>query len=131
MNKSRTQRAVDKGEITMAKKKTTTIAKALAQKAKIAGKERYVLRLYVAGMTPRSSQAIKNIMQICKDNLQGRYDLRIIDIYQQPTLAGGEQIIATPTLVKKLPLPLRKFIGSMGDNKKILLGMDLLSKKNK
>jgi circadian clock protein KaiB len=113
----------------MVKKKTAAIAKTLAQKAKIAAKERYVLRLYVAGMTPKSSQAIKNITQICKDNLQGRYDLRVIDIYQQPTLASGEQIIATPTLVKKLPLPLRKFIGSMVDNKKILLGMDLLSKK--
>ena len=113
----------------MAKKKTTTIAKALAEKAKTAGKERYCLRLYVAGMTPKSSQAIKNITQICKDNLKGRYDLRVIDIYQQPTLASGEQIIATPTLVKKLPLPLRKFIGSMVDKEKILLGMDLLPKK--
>jgi circadian clock protein KaiB len=113
----------------MVKKKTTAIAKALAQKAKTACKERYVLRLYVAGMTPKSSQAIKNIMQICKDNLKGRYDLRVIDIYQQPTLASGEQIIATPTLVKKLPLPLRKFIGSMADKKKIIVGMDLQSKK--
>ena len=131
MNKSRTQRAADKGEITMAKKKTTTIAKALAQKAKTADKERYVLRLYVAGMTPKSSQAIKNIMQICKDNLKGRYDLRVIDIYQQPTLASSEQIIAAPTLIKKLPLPLRKFIGSMADKKKIIVGMDLQFRKSK
>ena len=111
------------------KKKTISIAKALAKKAKTAGKERYVLRLYVAGMTPKSSQAIINITQICKDHLKGRYDLRVIDIYQQPTLAKGEQIIAAPTLIKKLPLPLRKFIGNMADKGKILVGLDLQPKK--
>ena len=113
----------------MVKKKTTAIAKALAKKAKTAGKERYVLRLYVAGMTPKSSQAIINITQICKDHLKGRYDLRVIDIYQQPTLAHGEQIIAAPTLIKKLPLPLRRFIGNMVDREKILVGLDLRPKK--
>ena len=113
----------------MAKKKTTAIAKALAKNAKTAGKERYVLRLYVAGMTPKSSQAIMNITQICKDHLKGRYDLRVIDIYQQPTLARGEQIIAAPTLIKKLPLPLRRFIGNMVNREKILVGLDLRPKK--
>jgi circadian clock protein KaiB len=113
----------------MTKKRTTTIAKVLAEKAKTADKERYVLRLYVAGMTPKSLQAVKNILKICKDNLKGRYDLQVIDIYQQPRLASGEQIIAAPTLIKKLPLPLRKFIGSMVDKEKILLGMDLQDKK--
>jgi circadian clock protein KaiB len=101
----------------------------LAKKAKIAGKERYVLRLYVAGMTPKSSQAIKNITQLCKDHLKGRYDLQVIDIYQQPTLACDEQIIAAPTLIKKLPQPLRTFIGNMADKEKILVGQDLRSEK--
>ena len=114
----------------MVKKKTTAIAKALAKKAKTAGKERYVLRLYVAGMTPKSSQAIINITQICKDHLKGRYDLRVIDIYQQPTLAQGEQIIAAPTLIKKLPLPLRRFIGNMANREKIIVGLDLRPKKD-
>ena len=80
-------------------------------------------------MTPKSSQAIKNITQICEDNLKGRYDLRVIDIYQQPTLAQGEQIIAVPTLIKKLPLPLRRFIGNMVDREKILVGLDLQPQK--
>ena len=90
---------------------------------------KYVLRLYVAGMTSQSTEAIKNITQICEENLKGRCDLQIIDIYQQPKLAKGEQIIAAPTLIKKLPLPLRKFIGSMADKEKILVGLDLRSEK--
>jgi len=90
---------------------------------------KYVLRLYVAGQTPKSSQAITNIKKICDDHLKGRYELEVIDIYQQPTLAEGEQIIAVPTLVKKLPLPLRRFIGTMADEERILMGLDLTTKK--
>ncbi len=90
-----------------------------------AGKERYVLRLYVVGMTPNSLRAIANIKQICEEHLQGRYELEVVDIYQNPVLAQGEQIIAAPTLIKKLPLPLRKFIGDMSQTEKILLGLDL------
>lgn len=85
----------------------------------------YVLKLYVAGTTPRSNQAITNIKQICEEHLLGRYQLKVIDIYQQPTLAKGEQIIAVPTLIKKLPPPLRRFIGSMADTERILVGLDL------
>ena len=78
-----------------------------------AGDEHYVLRLYVVGMTPNSLRAIANIKEICENHLQGRYELEVIDIYQKPVLAQGEEIIAAPTLVKELPLPLRKFIGDM------------------
>jgi circadian clock protein KaiB len=92
-------------------------------------KRKYVLRLYVAGMSRQSKQAIENITRICDDNLKDRYDLQIIDIYQRPHLAAGEQIIAAPTLIKKLPLPLRKFIGSMTDREKILVGLDVRSQK--
>jgi circadian clock protein KaiB len=92
-------------------------------------KEKYVLRLYVTGMTPKSTQAIQNIKKICNEELHGRFDLEVIDIYQRPMLAGGEQIIATPTLVKKLPLPLRRFIGDMSDTERIVLGLDLIPKK--
>ncbi len=92
-------------------------------------KEKYVLRLYVTGMTPKSTRAIQNIKKICDEELKGRYDLEVIDIYQRPVLAEGEQIIATPTLIKKLPLPLRRFIGDMSDKERIVLGLDLRPKK--
>jgi circadian clock protein KaiB len=85
----------------------------------------YVLRLYITGTTERSTRAIANIRKICEDHLEGRYDLEVIDISQNPTLAEGEQIIAAPTLIKKLPLPLRRFIGDMSQTERILLGLDL------
>jgi circadian clock protein KaiB len=90
--------------------------------------KKYVLRLYVAGATPRSTEAILNIKTICEEHLKGRYQLEVIDIYQQPVLAKGAQIIAAPTLVKKLPPPLRRFIGSMHDLDRILVGLDIKPK---
>jgi len=96
-----------------------------------ADEEFYVLRLYVTGTTPRSTLAIRNIKQICEEHLKGRYDLEVIDIYQQPALAKGEQIIAAPTLIKKLPEPLRKFIGDMSNTEKILVGLDLRTKEDR
>ena len=91
----------------------------------------YVLRLYVTGTTPHATRAIINIRKICEEHLQGRYDLEIIDISQKPTLAEGEQIIAAPTLIKKRPLPLRRFIGDMSKTERILLGLDLRQKGEK
>ena len=85
----------------------------------------HVLRLYVAGINPKSKAAIESITRICTEHLKNRYDLQVIDIYQQPYLAKGEQIIAAPTLVRKLPLPLRRFIGNLSDKEKILVGLDL------
>ena len=90
---------------------------------------KYVLKLYVAGMTTRSSAAIRDVTAVCEDHLRGRYDLEVIDIYRQPTLARGEQIIAAPTLIKKLPLPLRRLIGDMADTEHMLVGLDLKSRK--
>ncbi len=90
-----------------------------------ANKGKYLLRLYVTGMTSRSKQAIQNIKRICEEHLQGRYELEVIDIYRNPVLARGDQIIAAPTLIKELPLPLRRFIGNMMDTEKIILGLDL------
>jgi circadian clock protein KaiB len=90
---------------------------------------KYILRLYVAGINPRSAVAIRSVTAICEEHLKDRYELEIIDIYQQPTLAKGEQIIAAPTLIKKLPLPLRKFIGDMANQERILVGLDLRPKK--
>jgi circadian clock protein KaiB len=94
---------------------------------KLRSKE-YVLRLYVAGTTSKSIRAVANIKEICESSLKNRYDLEVIDIYQQPVLLKGEQIIAAPTLVKQLPLPLRKFIGDMSDTERILVGLDLRPK---
>ncbi len=86
---------------------------------------KYVLRLYVTGMTRNSTRAIENLRAICEEYLPGRYDLEIIDIYQHPVLMQGEQIIAAPTLIKKLPEPLRRLVGDMSDKERVLLGLDL------
>jgi circadian clock protein KaiB len=94
--------------------------------AKRTGPERkYTLRLYVAGISSRSSAAIRAIEEICETHLEGHYDLEIIDIYKNPTLAKGDQIIAAPTLIKELPKPLRRFIGDLTDRDRILVGLDL------
>ena len=90
------------------------------------GKHHYELRLYVTGMTPRSTAALATIKAICEEHLAGRYQLEVIDIYQQPTLASDEQIVACPTLVKRLPAPVRRFIGDLSDRERVLLGLDLL-----
>jgi circadian clock protein KaiB len=82
---------------------------------------RYVLKLYVSGMTPRSLRAIGNLQKLCSKFLPGRHELEIIDIYQQPALAKGAQIVAAPTLVKELPPPLRRVIGDLSDRGRILL----------
>ena len=93
------------------------------------GKERYLLRLYVAGMTTKSKRAIQSIKKICEEHLKDRCDLEVIDVFRHPVLAKGEQIVATPTLLKNLPLPLRRFIGDMADTERILVGLDLRPKK--
>lgn len=89
---------------------------------------KYFLRLYITGITPKSTRAIQNVKKICEENLKGRYELEVIDIYQQPELAKDEQIIAAPTLIKKLPLPLRRLIGDMSDKERILVGLNLRTK---
>lgn len=86
---------------------------------------RYVLRLYVTGMTQRSTRAIANAKAICEKHLAGRYDLEVIDVYQQPVLIAQDQIVAIPTLIKELPLPLRRIVGDLADTEKILLALDL------
>ncbi len=113
----------------MAKKRTISDTEILEEAARAAAQEKYVLRLYVAGMTPRSQEAIRTVTAICEEHLAGRYELEVIDLYQQPTLAKGEQIIAAPTLIKKLPQPLRRFIGNMANKDRILVGLDLRPRK--
>lgn len=93
--------------------------------------DQYHLRLYITGTTPQSQRALANIKRICEEHLKGRYELEVIDIYQKPTLAKDEQIIAAPTLIKSLPLPLRRFIGDLSDTSRVLLGLDVKPKKSK
>jgi len=81
--------------------------------------------LYVSGSTSKSSLAVENIKRVCEQHLKGRYSLEVIDIYQQAKLARDEQIVAVPTLIKRLPLPLRRLIGDMSNQKKVLFGLDL------
>jgi circadian clock protein KaiB len=83
--------------------------------------EHFVLRLFVSGLSVRSQRAIENIKQLCETHLAGRYELQIIDIYQQPELAKDQQLIAAPTLIRKLPLPLRKLVGDMQDRARVLV----------
>lgn len=87
--------------------------------------QRYVLRLYLTGMTSHSARALKNIRRICDEYLAGRYELEVVDLYESPSLAEGDQIVATPTLVKSLPLPLRRLIGNLSETDRVLVGLDL------
>ncbi len=88
----------------------------------------YILRLYIAGSTQRSVKAITSIKEICEKHLQGRVQLEVIDTYQKPQLARKDQVIALPTLIKELPLPLKRIIGDLSDTEKVLVGLDLIEK---
>lgn len=90
--------------------------------------DRYLLTLYVAGQSPKSVSAIANLKAICEEHLQGRYELDVIDLYQQPQLAMGEQIIALPMLIKRLPPPLQRIIGDLSNTERVLVGLDLRAK---
>ncbi len=116
----------EKAKISDVRDCTEAFEEALAK----TGEGKYILRLYVAGMGPKSIQAINNIKRICDEYLPGKYQLEVIDIYQSPIFAKDGQIVAAPTLIKELPLPLKKLIGSMADTEKVLLGMDLKCKTN-
>jgi circadian clock protein KaiB len=86
----------------------------------------YVLRLFITGTTSRSARAIANLRRVCEQRLHGEYDLEVIDIYQHPAAAKEYQIVAAPTLVKMLPLPLRRIIGDLANEERILAGLDLV-----
>jgi circadian clock protein KaiB len=89
-------------------------------------RQAYVLRLFVAGMTARSTRAVENIRAICEEHFAGAYELEVVNLYEQPALASGEQIIAAPTCVKQLPLPTRRVIGDMSNSARVLAGLDLV-----
>jgi circadian clock protein KaiB len=87
--------------------------------------DRYLLKLYVTGQTPRAQRAIANLSRLCKEDLEGRYEIEIIDVLEHPQLAETDRILATPTLIKQLPPPLRRVIGDLSNRDKVLLGLDV------
>ena len=101
---------------------TGTAAKA---KKKAASSPEWQLRLYVAGQTPKSLQAFANLKEICETHLQGRYRIEVVDLIENPALARGDQILAVPTLVRKFPQPIRKIIGDLSNEGKVLVGLDV------
>ena len=93
--------------------------------AERAGAQRYVLRLYIAGTTPASSRSVENLRAICDEHLSGRYELMVVDVFQQPDLAKDAQIIAIPTLIKQFPEPVRRIVGDISSEHRVLIGLDL------
>ena len=85
----------------------------------------YSLRLYITGQTPRSAASIRNLREVCDEFLEGRFELQVIDLYQRPELARDAQVVAAPTLIKRLPLPLRRLVGDLSNKNEVLLGLDL------
>ena len=92
--------------------------------------KRWNLRLYVAGQTPRSLTAFKNLKEICEEYLKGKYHIEVVDLMENPTLARGDQILAIPTLVRKLPQPIRKIIGDLSNTERVLVGLDIQPRNN-
>ena len=93
-------------------------------------RDEWVLKLYVAGQTPKSITAFKNLKAICEEQLKGQYEIEVIDLLVNPQLGRDDQILAIPTLVRKLPVPVRKIIGDLSDTERVLVGLDLRAKKN-
>lgn len=103
----------------------TSLARQFDEALRVHASDRYVLQLYVTGATPRSIRAIQDITRICQEHLAGRFELEVIDIYQQPERLEREQLVALPTLVKQLPLPIRRLIGDMSTDERVLIGLGL------
>jgi len=89
----------------------------------------YVLRLYIAGQTPKSVLALANLREICETHLRGRYEIEVIDLLENPQLAQGDQILALPTLVRRLPEPIKKIIGDLSNTERVLVGLDLRARR--
>ncbi len=102
-----------------------SIKKTAGDKATHKKEEKWELRLYVAGQTPKSVTAFSNLKKLCEDHLEGKYSIEVIDLLKNPQLARGDQIVAIPTLVRKLPVPVRKIIGDLSNTVRVLVGLDL------
>jgi len=114
----------------MAKPKNTTEAFEEAIKEGALKRAKYILRLYVTGSTGRSLKAVYNLRKICEEHLPDDYELEVIDIYKDPEAAREAQIVAAPTLVKKLPQPIRRFVGDLSNTQKILVGLDIYKRQH-
>ena len=112
----------------MARKKSRSRQSRLESAGASGAAERYVLKLYVTGATVRSLRAIANVKAICEQHLKGRYDLEVVDIYQRPARLRGEQIVAVPTLIKKLPVPMRLLVGDLSRTEQVLQGLGLVAR---
>ena len=112
----------------MAQKKSRSTESRLESAGAGRATERYVLKLYVTGATARSLRAIANLKAICEQHLKGRYHLEVVDIYRRPELLRRDQIVAVPTLIKKLPLPLRLLVGDLSRTEQVLQGLDLVAR---
>ena len=99
---------------------------AVIQPTEFATEERTLLRLYIAGQSPKSLRAIENLTVICEEHLAGKYEIEVIDLLEQPRLAKGDQIVAVPTLIRALPEPVRRIIGDLSDTDRVLVGLQLL-----
>jgi circadian clock protein KaiB len=104
---------------------TTSSARRAEPSSRRRPSKQWQLRLYVAGQTPKSLAAFSNLKKICENHLNGRYSIEVIDLLNQPQLSKGDQILAIPTLVRKLPQPVRKIIGDLSDTNRVLVGLDL------
>jgi len=103
------------------------MAKKITKQKKDTKDKKWELRLYVAGNTPKSIVAIDNLKKYCEEHLAGQYSIDVVDLLVNPELAEGDQILAIPTLVRKIPLPIRKIIGDLSDKEKVLVGLDIIS----
>ena len=137
MNASLTKATVPKTKPAKAKPLKAALTQAVpktkpapikAQPAKIQ-KDTYVLRLYVAGTTPKCLTAFVNLKKLCEQHLAGQYQMEVIDLLENPALAGGDQILAIPTLVRRLPAPMRKIIGDLSNTERVLIGLDMVQRK--
>lgn len=108
----------NKGNSEMGTRKNKTVSEA---------KDKWILRLYVAGQTPKALTAFTNLKKICEEQLNGKFSIEVIDLLKNPKLGSEDQILALPTLVRKLPVPVRKIIGDLSDTERVLVGLDLLS----
>jgi circadian clock protein KaiB len=111
------------------KRKTSSATKSFERALATRHTAKYVLRLYVAGATARSHQAVLCVRQLCAAELKGNCELEVIDVYQQPILARDGQIVATPTLVKEFPMPVRRLIGNLANTTRLFAGLDLVTKR--
>ncbi|MBI4785366.1 MAG: thiol-disulfide isomerase [Oscillatoriophycideae cyanobacterium NC_groundwater_1537_Pr4_S-0.65um_50_18] len=116
-------------EETLSQDESDAMTASFEQAIALNDQQHYCLRLYIAGTTPRSRRALERLNSLCETYLQGRYELEVIDVYQSPSQLDVDNVVAIPTLVKQLPLPLRRIVGDLSNTEKVLLGLDLIPKQ--